>query len=48
MPSDNGLTPSASAITLPKSGGAIWGIGEKFAANPGAAAGSMTRITESR
>jgi len=33
---------SAPAITLPKGGGAIRGIGEKFAANPVTGTGSMT------
>jgi hypothetical protein len=32
----------APAISLPKGGGAIRGIGEKFAANPVTGAGSMT------
>ena len=33
---------SAPAITLPKGGGAIHGIGEKFAANPVTGTGSMS------
>jgi len=33
---------SAPAVTLPKGGGAIRGIGEKFAANPVTGTGSMT------
>src|SRR5262245_54919239 len=33
---------SAPSISLPKGGGAIRGIGEKFAANPVTGAGSMT------
>src|SRR4026209_780144 len=33
---------TAPTITLPKGGGAIRGIGEKFAANPVAGTGSMT------
>lgn len=35
-------TSSPPAITLPKGGGAIRGIGEKFAANPVTGTGSMT------
>src|SRR5713101_9434748 len=35
-------TPRAPTITLPKGGGAIKGIGEKFAANPVTGTGSMT------
>ncbi len=38
----NGAAQSASAITLPKGGGAIKGIGEKFAANPVTGTGSMS------
>lgn len=34
--------PSAPVITLPKGGGAIRGMGEKFAANPVTGTGSMT------
>jgi len=34
--------PSAPAISLPKGGGAIRGIGEKFAANPVTGTGSMS------
>src|SRR6202040_4159900 len=33
---------SAPKITLPKGGGAVSGIGEKFAANPMTGTGSMT------
>lgn len=33
---------SLPAITLPKGGGAIRGMGEKFAANPVTGAGSLT------
>src|SRR6266704_2297895 len=35
-------TPQAPSISLPKGGGAIRGIGEKFAANPVTGTGSMT------
>jgi RHS repeat-associated protein len=39
----NGSSPfAAPSISLPKGGGAISGIGEKFAANPVTGAGSMT------
>src|SRR2546428_10532779 len=38
--SDGSFTPPA--ISLPKGGGAIRGIGEKFAANPVTGSGSMT------
>ncbi len=37
QPADSGARPTpfaAPAVTLPKGGGAIRGIGEKFAANP--------------
>src|SRR5215211_3444681 len=34
--------PSAPTISLPKGGGAIRGIGEKFAANPVTGTGSMS------
>src|SRR6266702_1221012 len=37
-----GNAPAAPAISLPKGGGAIRGIGEKFAANPVTGTGSMT------
>ena len=37
---DTGI--SAPSITLPKGGGAIKGIGEKFAANPVTGTGSMS------
>jgi hypothetical protein len=36
------FTVTAPSITLPKGGGAISGIGEKFAANPVTGTGSMT------
>src|SRR5580693_1992931 len=39
--SQKGLS-SAPAISLPKGGGAIRGIGEKFAANPVTGTGSMS------
>jgi RHS repeat-associated protein len=39
-PSDQRFSPAS--ITLPKGGGAIKGIGEKFAANPVTGTGSMT------
>ena len=38
----NGFQSRAPAIALPKGGGAIRGIGEKFAANPVTGTGSMT------
>ena len=41
--SDEKFGVSAPSITLPKGGGAISGIGEKFAANPVTGTGSMTR-----
>jgi hypothetical protein len=41
-PSGAGQGPSAPSITLPKGGGAIRGIGEKFAANPVSGTGSMS------
>src|SRR5436189_785241 len=37
-----GQTHQAPSISLPKGGGAIRGIGEKFAANPVTGTGSMT------
>ncbi len=37
-----GISNSAPSITLPKGGGAIRGIGEKFAANPVTGTGSMS------
>jgi hypothetical protein len=40
--SGDGSQIRAPAITLPKGGGAIRGMGEKFAANPVAGTGSMT------
>jgi hypothetical protein len=39
---DGGQKPAAPSISLPKGGGAIRGIGEKFAANPITGTGSMT------
>jgi hypothetical protein len=39
---DKGFAISAPAINLPKGGGAIRGIGEKFAANPVTGTGSMS------
>lgn len=46
QPSGNKAEPSqpfgAPAITLPKGGGAIRGIGENFAANPVTGTGSLT------
>jgi hypothetical protein len=41
-PSDGKFGATAPQITLPKGGGAISGIGEKFAANPVTGTGSMT------
>src|SRR5262247_2656108 len=41
-PPDSGAKgPVAAALTLPKGGGAIRGIGEKFAANPATGSGSV-------
>jgi hypothetical protein len=40
--SANKTTSSVPSISLPKGGGAIRGIGEKFAANPVTGTGSMT------
>lgn len=40
--SSSGFTPAPSKIDLPKGGGAIRGIGEKFAANPVTGTGSMS------
>jgi len=42
QPSDQPSPHSAPSITLPKGGGAIRGIGEKFAANPVTGTGSMS------
>jgi RHS repeat-associated protein len=42
LPTDNKFGVNAPQITLPKGGGAISGIGEKFAANPVTGTGSMT------
>src|SRR5246500_4434257 len=39
---DGQFAVSAPSISLPKGGGAIRGIGEKFAANPVTGTGSMT------
>ena len=41
QPQDQQQSP-VPAITLPKGGGAIRGIGEKFGANPVTGTGSMT------
>ena len=41
-PGQNAFSSSAPAIVLPKGGGAIRGIGEKFAANPVTGTGSMS------
>jgi hypothetical protein len=41
-PADETFTVSAPSITMPKGGGAIAGIGEKFTANPVTGTGSMT------
>jgi RHS repeat-associated protein len=41
-PGEGEKTASPPAISLPKGGGAIRGLGEKFAANPVTGAGSMT------
>jgi hypothetical protein len=38
----NGFQSRAPALSLPKGGGAIRGIGEKFAANPVTGTGSMS------
>ena len=40
--SDGQQTPAAPSISLPKGGGAIRGIGEKFAANPVTGTGSLS------
>ncbi|MBI3798460.1 MAG: toxin [Deltaproteobacteria bacterium] len=40
--SQDGQKPAVPSISLPKGGGAIRGIGEKFAANPVTGTGSMT------
>ena len=47
MPGEKGnketqAAPAAPSISLPKGGGAIRGMGEKFAANPVTGTGSMT------
>ena len=39
---DANFAVSAPKVTFPKGGGAISGIGEKFAANPVTGTGSMT------
>ncbi len=41
-PSDGAKAPATPAISLPKGGGAIRGIGEKFAANPVTGTASLT------
>lgn len=41
-PAKDSFAVSAPAVTLPKGGGAIRGIGEKFAANPVTGTGSMS------
>ncbi len=41
-PQPGGFQLQAPAVTLPKGGGAIRGIGEKFAANPTTGTGSMS------
>ena len=41
----NSFQTTAPAITMPKGGGAIRGMGEKFAANPVTGTGSMTQLT---
>src|SRR5436309_5204302 len=41
-PTSFGAAIQPPAITLPKGGGAVRGIGEKFAANPVTGTGSMT------
>ena len=41
-PGQEAFSTSAPAIDLPKGGGAIRGIGEKFAANPVTGTGSMS------
>src|SRR3954464_4393454 len=41
-PGQQSFSNSAPAINLPKGGGAIRGIGEKFAANPVTGTGSMS------
>jgi hypothetical protein len=41
-PADDKFAVAAPTISLPKGGGAIRGIGEKFAANPVTGTGSMT------
>src|SRR5438874_8735942 len=40
--SRGGQKPASAAISLPKGGGAIRGMGEKFAANPVTGTGSMS------
>ena len=41
-PAKDSFAVSGPAVTLPKGGGAIRGIGEKFAANPVTGTGSMS------
>jgi hypothetical protein len=43
---ENSFSLSTPQIALPKGGGAIRGIGEKFSANPVTGTGSMTRRPE--
>src|SRR4051794_31142096 len=38
----NNTSPAPPSVSLPKGGGAIRGIGEKFAANPVTGSGSLT------
>jgi RHS repeat-associated protein len=42
LPSDQSFAASAPQVSLPKGGGAIRGIGEKFAANPVTGTGSLS------
>lgn len=42
LPSDGGASGSLPQISLPKGGGAIRDIGEKFSANPVTGAGTST------
>src|SRR3954449_7286977 len=41
-PGDGERKPAMPSISLPKGGGAIRGVGEKFAANPVTGTGSMS------
>ena len=45
--SADGFRIGASAVTLPKGGGSIRGIGERFAANPNTGPGSFTVLIAS-